>query len=66
MQPADLNMITTVIAHDLFLFVSIGDRGAGGELAQDLFLLKRSSITSLENIRPSLGQVSSFWMLPGS
>ena len=47
-QHAGLNMISTVIAHHLFLFVSIGDRGAGGELAQDLVLLKRSVLSEAE------------------
>jgi len=35
MQPADLNMTTTVTGHQLFLFVTFGD----GELAEAIDLL---------------------------
>ena len=36
MQPADLNMTTTVIGHQLFLFITFGDAGGEGELAKAL------------------------------
>ena len=36
MQPADLNMTSTVTGHQLFLFVTFGGRGAGGEDDQEL------------------------------
>ncbi|NQW22330.1 MAG: hypothetical protein HQ475_02680 [SAR202 cluster bacterium] len=39
MQPADLNMTTTVTGHQLFLFVSFGDGQADGELAEAIDLL---------------------------
>ena len=39
MQPQDLNMTTTVTGHQLFLFVSFGDGGADGELADAIDLL---------------------------
>ena len=39
MQPADLNMTTTVTGHQLFLFVTFGDSRANGELAEELDLL---------------------------
>ena len=34
MQPADLNMTTTVVGHQLFLFVTLDDGGGDGDLAQ--------------------------------
>ena len=50
MQPADLNMTTTVTGHQLFLFVTFGearaDGGADGELVEALDLLGQS----MENI----------------
>ena len=46
MQPADLNMTTTVIGHQLFLFVTYSDGGTYGELAEALDLLGRA----MENI----------------
>ena len=50
MQPEDLNMTTTVIGHQLFLFVTFGDAWAGGsadgELVEALDLLGQG----LENI----------------
>ena len=39
MQPADLNMTTTVVGHQLFLFVAFGDDRDDGELAKALDLL---------------------------
>ena len=39
MQPADLNMTTTVTGHQLFLFVTFGDRRDDGELTEALDLL---------------------------
>ena len=38
MQPADLNMTTTVTGHQLFLFVTLGD-GGDGELAEAIDVL---------------------------
>ena len=46
MEPQDLNMTTTVTGHQLFLFVTFGDGGAGGELAEALDRLGRR----LENV----------------
>ena len=39
MQPADLNMTTTVTGHQLFLFVTLGDVLGDGELAEAIDLL---------------------------
>ena len=39
MQPADLNMTTTVTGHQLFLFFTFGDSRADGKLAEELDLL---------------------------
>jgi len=46
MQPADLNMTTTVIGHQLFLFVTFGDTPANGGLTESLDLLGQG----MENI----------------
>ena len=58
MQPADLNMTTTVIGHQLFLFVTFGDSRAGGmadgELAEALDLLGQG----MENIHDVEGPAS--------
>ena len=58
MQPADLNMTTTVIGHQLFLFVTFGiaraDDGAYGELADALDLLGKD----MENIHEADGPAS--------
>ena len=34
MQPADLDMTTTITGHQLFLFVTFGSSRADGELAE--------------------------------
>ena len=39
MQPANLNMTTTVVGHQLFLFVTFGDDRDDDELAQAIDLL---------------------------
>ena len=39
MQPADLNMTTTVTGHQLFLFVTFGDGQIDWELAEAIDLL---------------------------
>ena len=39
MQPADLNMTTAVVAHQLFLFVAFGDGRGDGDLAEGINLL---------------------------
>ena len=39
MQPADLNMTTTVTGRQLFLFVTFGEGQADGELAKAIDLL---------------------------
>ena len=54
MQPAELNMTTTVIGHQLFLFVSLGDSGTDGELAVDLELLGQG----MENMHDADGPPS--------
>ena len=41
MQPADLNMTTTVTGHQLFLFVTLADGGADEKLAAAIDLLGR-------------------------
>jgi len=41
MQPADLNMTTTVTGHQLFLFVTLGEGQPEGELAEAIDLLGR-------------------------
>ncbi len=46
MQPEDLNMTSTVVGHQLFLFVTFGDARADGELTEALELLGQD----LENI----------------
>ena len=54
MQPADLNMTTTVTGHQLFLFVTFGDGGADGELAEALDFLGRD----MENMHDIDGPAS--------
>ena len=54
MQPADLNMTTSVTGHQLFLFVTFGDAVAGGELAEALDLLGQG----MENIHDTDGPPS--------
>ena len=54
MQPAELNMTTTVIGHQLFLFVSLGDSGTDGRLAEDLELLGQG----MENMHDADGPPS--------
>ncbi|MCH7736108.1 MAG: hypothetical protein IH872_01775 [Chloroflexi bacterium] len=46
MQPADLNMTTTVTGHQLFLFVTLAEGRADGELAEAIDLLGQG----MENI----------------
>ena len=47
MQPKDLNMTTTVTGHQLFLFVTFGDRRDDGELTEALDLLHDLAISRL-------------------
>ena len=47
MQPADLNMTTTVTGHQLFLFVTLGDGQIDGELAEAINLLGQG----MENVQ---------------
>ena len=58
MQPADLNLTTTVTGHQLFLFVTFGntwaDGGADGELVEALDLLGQG----MENIHDADGPPS--------
>ena len=54
MQPEDLNMTTTVIGHQLFLFVTFGDARPDGELTESLELLGQG----LENIHDVTGPPS--------
>ena len=55
MQPADLNMTTTVTGHQLFLFVTFGDSGPDEELVQGIYLLGEG----LENMHQTDGPPSS-------
>lgn len=54
MQPEELNMTTTVVGHQLFLFVTFGDARADGELTEALDLLGQD----LENIHDMDGPPS--------
>ncbi len=54
MQPADLNMTTTVTGHQLFLFVIFGSGDTDGELAEGLDLLGQD----MENMHDSDGPAS--------
>ena len=51
MQPADLNMTTTVTGHQLFLFVTFGGGTKDQELAEGLDLEARLALGAMESLR---------------